>query len=135
MNFYGEKDNLFLLKSIACGGVEPITSIRVKFDNLAWVMGINVSTSWSRFVARLAGVRVLTIHCCWDDEAKVWYVADSDVPGLSGEAATVEEMSALLKDRIPELLALNERPETLRNEREVPWKLVAERSERIAVAF
>ena len=33
-----------------------------------------------------------TVTCHWDEEAEVWYVAETDVPGLATEAATVEEM-------------------------------------------
>ena len=48
-----------------------------------------------------------TVTCHWDAEAGVWYVAESDVPGLATEAATVEEMDQKLLVLIPELLALN----------------------------
>jgi predicted RNase H-like HicB family nuclease len=43
----------------------------------------------------------------WDDEAKVWFVADTDVPGLSTEAPTVDAILHKLKALIPELLELN----------------------------
>ena len=43
----------------------------------------------------------------WDDEAGVWYVADSDVPGLAAEAPTLDELHAVLRDRIPELIEAN----------------------------
>lgn len=87
-----------------------------------------------RFIARREVMRVLNIYVEWDDEAKVWFVANSDVPGLSGEAATPEEMVALLQCRIPELMALNE-PEAIRgSERAVPWKMVTERSYTAAIA-
>jgi predicted RNase H-like HicB family nuclease len=38
-----------------------------------------------------------TVTCHWDEEAEVWYVAETDVPGLATEAATVE---ANIKRRI-----------------------------------
>ena len=47
------------------------------------------------------------IRIDWDDEAKVWYVQESNVPGLVGEAPTLETMMALLKVRVPELLEEN----------------------------
>jgi hypothetical protein len=50
------------------------------------------------------------IHIDWDDEAKVWYVDDSNVPGLVGEAATLEAMMALLRVRVPEMLEENSCP-------------------------
>ena len=43
----------------------------------------------------------------WDAEAGVWYIEDSNVPGLVGEAATLEAMMALLQVRVPEMLEEN----------------------------
>jgi hypothetical protein len=43
----------------------------------------------------------------WDQDAQVWYVAESNVPGLVAEAPTQESMTELLKRRVPELLELN----------------------------
>ena len=48
-----------------------------------------------------------TVTCHWDEDAGVWYVAESDVPGLATEAATVEKMDRKLRTLIPELLELN----------------------------
>lgn len=52
-------------------------------------------------------VMTFTIECEWDGEASVWYVAESNVPGLVAEAPSREAMSALLRERVPELLRLN----------------------------
>jgi hypothetical protein len=52
-------------------------------------------------------VRIFKVVCEWDDEAKLWFVADSDVPGLVAEAPSREAMSELLQRRVPELLELN----------------------------
>ena len=54
--------------------------------------------------------RRYTVTCHWDQEARVWYVAETDVPGLATESATVEEMEEKLLRMVPELLALNETP-------------------------
>jgi len=43
----------------------------------------------------------------WDEEAHVWYIEDSNVPGLVGEAPTLEAMMALLQVRVPEMLEEN----------------------------
>lgn len=43
----------------------------------------------------------------WDAEASVWYVDDSDVPGLVAEAPTVEAMRDKLSVLVPELVSLN----------------------------
>lgn len=79
-------------------------------------------------------MKVFTIHCEWDDEAGVWYVSESDVPGLAGEAPTIEDMDRLLRKRIPELISLNMPDLDFRAEREVPWDLVATRHSRVALA-
>ena len=47
------------------------------------------------------------VHCEWDDDAKVWYVAHSTVPGLATEATGPDDMLAKLRFLIPELLELN----------------------------
>lgn len=44
----------------------------------------------------------------YDDEAQVWYVSDSDVPGLATEAPTVDELLRKLKVMVSEMLTLNE---------------------------
>ena len=47
------------------------------------------------------------INVEWDAEAGVWYIEDSNVPGLVGEAPTLEAMVALLQTRVPEVLEEN----------------------------
>lgn len=69
-------------------------------------------------------MKAFTIHCAWDDEAGVWSVADSDVPGLAGEAPTIENVDRMLRQRIPELISLNMPELDVRAAREVPWSLV-----------
>jgi predicted RNase H-like HicB family nuclease len=48
-----------------------------------------------------------TVTCHWDDEARVWYVADSNVLGLATEAETFEQLEQKLRAMIPQLLELN----------------------------
>lgn len=43
----------------------------------------------------------------WDEDARVWVITSDDVPGLVGEAGTLERLSAKLEVLIPELLELN----------------------------
>jgi len=43
----------------------------------------------------------------WDEEAKVWYVAETNVPGLSLEAPTSDALLERLDCAVPELLELN----------------------------
>jgi len=52
-------------------------------------------------------MKVYRVDCAWDEEARVWYVTDSDVPGLITEADRMDEMEAKLRRMVPELLELN----------------------------
>jgi len=112
---------------------EPVTIYLDEFGTLFRPMK-ELTEFLGRLIPRREVMRVLNIYCEWDDEAKVWYVANSDVAGLSGEAPTQDEMAALLQRRIPELLALNGPDVTEGSEREVPWKMVTERSYTAAIA-
>jgi predicted RNase H-like HicB family nuclease len=49
-----------------------------------------------------------TVRADYDPESRSWYVFDSDVPGLSTGAATLEELETKLPEMIVELLDLNE---------------------------
>ena len=57
----------------------------------------------------------------WDTEASVWYIEGSNVPGLVGEAATLENMIALLHVRVPEMLEENGCP----RDDAIPLRLLA----------
>ena len=48
-----------------------------------------------------------TIRADYDPDSKSWYVFDSDVPGLSTGADTLEVLEAKLPGMIVELLELN----------------------------
>lgn len=78
--------------------------------------------------------RVFQIRCDWDPEAEVWYVSDSDVPGLVAEAATPEDMQRLLQARIPELLELNLPNLLARGECEVPIELLLSQRSMVRIA-
>ena len=43
----------------------------------------------------------------WDDDARVWYTADTDIPGLVVEAPTLEEFNKLVFELAPEMVHLN----------------------------
>lgn len=49
----------------------------------------------------------LQVHLDYDDEAKVWYVAKSDIPGLSMEAPTATALVERIIKCAPELMELN----------------------------
>lgn len=84
---------------------------------LPWVVGSGKEVS-------MAGMQRYTVTCHWDDEAGVWYVAETDVPGLVTEADTLEQLEQKLKMMIPELLELND-PEAL--SARPSFRLVAEK--------
>ncbi|HEV2541896.1 MAG TPA: DUF1902 domain-containing protein [Methylobacterium sp.] len=48
--------------------------------------------------------RHVVVRCAWDDEADVWFVQDSDVPGLVTEATTLDALRCKLPGMIQDLL-------------------------------
>lgn len=76
----------------------------------------------------IAAVKTFTVECRWDADTKLWYVHDSNVPGLGGEAPTRERMMALVCERIPELLKLNS-PDL--DMHDVPVELLLSQKERL----
>lgn len=63
------------------------------------------------------------IRVKWDEEARVWYVDESNVPGLVTEAETIEAMLAKLEVMVPEMLDEN----GLLHEAGVPFDLLVHR--------
>ena len=63
-----------------------------------------------------------TVACQWDAEAQVWYVAETDVPGLATEAATLEEVERKLLRMVPELVEPNE---SGGSSGDVPFEIIA----------
>lgn len=49
-------------------------------------------------------LRHAVIRCAWDDEANVWFVSESDVPGLVTEASTLDALRKKLPGLIQDLL-------------------------------
>lgn len=43
----------------------------------------------------------------YDPQARVWYVSDSDLPGLAADAETVEALAEKCGRMLPDLLDLN----------------------------
>ena len=52
-------------------------------------------------------MKIYHLTAFWDDDAKVWTTAKSDIPGLIVEAESFEEFVALAEDLAPELAAEN----------------------------
>ena len=68
--------------------------------------------SITRFARRLRGmiapaVIELNVHLAYDDEADVWYVAASDIPGLRLEADNPQHLIDRIEKCAAELIALN----------------------------
>lgn len=51
--------------------------------------------------------RHAVIRAAWDDEAQVWYVEESDIPGLATEGETLDRLRQRIRDIIPDLLELS----------------------------
>jgi hypothetical protein len=49
----------------------------------------------------------LTVHLAQDAETGLWYVAETQVPGLRLEAESVHELIRKVADAAPELIELN----------------------------
>jgi hypothetical protein len=49
----------------------------------------------------------LKVHLAYDEEADVWYVAASDIPGLNLEAADPLRLIDRIEKCAPELICLN----------------------------
>ena len=48
-----------------------------------------------------------TVHAEWYPEAEVWFISESDVPGLTTGAATLPELQDKIMTIIPELIEMN----------------------------
>lgn len=52
-------------------------------------------------------VKMFFVQAAWDNEANVWFVLDTDVPGLATEASSLDGLLDKLKVMVPEMLELN----------------------------
>ena len=43
----------------------------------------------------------------WDGEANVWYVSETDFPGLAAEAETLQELVRKIRQLVPDLCDAN----------------------------
>ncbi len=66
------------------------------------------------------------VHARWDDESRSWWTDGEDIPGLCCQAATLEELAAVVLDLAPELLVANGEITAIEGA-EVPITIVAER--------
>lgn len=76
----------------------------VRFINNVWGH-ISGGPRWSAFA--MPEKIELKVHLAFDDEAQVWYIAESDIPGLSLEGATPADLVNRIQEAAPELIELN----------------------------
>jgi hypothetical protein len=76
---------------------------------------------------------VFRVRTAFDSEASVWYVVESNVPGLVTEAEAPEKLFQKVIEMIPDLLRLNHF-EIDANLVEVPIEFIAKRTERVRLA-
>jgi predicted RNase H-like HicB family nuclease len=78
--------------------------------------------------------KTFKIQASWDAEAEVWYVVESDVPGLHAEGETLEELFEVLKELVPELVGANVFSKQGRNKAnsQVPIELITHRKETLS---
>lgn len=74
---------------------------------------------------------MLVVRAALDTEAGVWYVADSDIPGLATEAASFDELCRKILIMVPELLDANGWDGDHDGGTEIPIEIIASRSSRI----
>jgi hypothetical protein len=48
-----------------------------------------------------------TIRADYDPESAVWWIADSDLPGLAADAPTLEELATKIGAMLPDLLDIH----------------------------
>jgi Domain of unknown function (DUF1902) len=72
-----------------------------------------------------------TVNVAWDAEAKVWYIAESDFPGLVAEASSLEGIIEKIHTLLPELAELNAHLLEGRSLDELPVHIMAQRNERV----
>lgn len=51
--------------------------------------------------------RIYTIYAKWDDDAQVWFVEQSNIPGLVTEAPTTKQFIKHIQELVPDLIQLN----------------------------
>ncbi|MFC7049647.1 DUF1902 domain-containing protein [Emcibacter nanhaiensis] len=67
------------------------------------------------------------VKAIWDEEAKVWSVDETDVPGLAACAPTPSDLVEILMDLIPQLVELNDGCiEHSKDHQSVPFELFAQ---------
>jgi predicted RNase H-like HicB family nuclease len=81
--------------------------------------------------------QLIVVKAARDEEAQVWYVESSDVPGLNAEAETLEalldKLPALVEDLVDEGALDSESDGAGQLDREFPIELIAHASTRLRI--
>ncbi len=78
--------------------------------------------------------RVIVVKAARDDEAHVWFIESSDVPGLNAEADTLEALIALLPAAVQDPIdegAFDDADGAYAGDRDLPIELIAHASTRL----
>ncbi len=70
----------------------------------------------------------------WDDEAGVWYVSDTDFPGLVAEAPSERDLMKKIRTLVPELYELNRHLFGGPAPKAIPLRMTSSRLETIRLA-
>ena len=70
----------------------------------------------------------------WDEDAGVWYVSETDFPGLVAEAGTQQELIRKIHRLVPELYAANRHLMDGEFRKDIPIQVTAGRLETIRLA-
>lgn len=69
-----------------------------------------------------------------DDEAGVWYVSDTDIPGLVAEATSERELVVKIRELVPELYEFNRHLFNQSQLEAIPLRMTSCRLETIRLA-
>ena len=69
-----------------------------------------------------------------DEEAGVWYVSDTDVPGLVAEADSERDLMRKIRELVPELYQMNRHLFDQPSVDEIPLRMTSSRLETIRLA-
>jgi len=70
----------------------------------------------------------------WDSEAEVWYISETNFPGLVAESETEEGLVRKVHELVPELYRLNAHLIDWQPDGDLPICVMSERLERIRIA-
>ena len=70
----------------------------------------------------------------WDEEAGVWYVSETNFPGLVAEAGTQQELIGKIHRLVPELYEANRHLMSGEFHKDIPIQVTARRLETIRLA-